>query len=43
VSYQVLHPYKTRGKIIIPYILIFIFLARKWKAKIIHRMIKSIP
>jgi len=33
LSYQVSHPYKIRGKIIILYILIFIFLARKWKAK----------
>ena len=27
---QVLHPYKTTGKIIVPYILIVIFLDGKW-------------
>jgi hypothetical protein len=34
VSVQVLHPYKATGKIIVPYILIFIFLYSKLEDKI---------
>lgn len=30
---QISHPYKTRGKITILYILIFVFLNVKWKTK----------
>ena len=41
---QVSHPYKTTGKIIVLYILIFIFLDYKLgRHKILHRMIASIP
>jgi hypothetical protein len=33
VRERVSHSYKTTGKIILPYILIFIFLQRRWKGK----------
>jgi hypothetical protein len=42
VSYQVSHPYKTTGKIIIPYTLMLKFYNRKMEDKILHRMIASI-
>ena len=42
-SDQVPHPYKTKGKIIVPYIVIFKFLGSKLEDKILHRMIASIP
>jgi len=31
MKYQVLHPYKTTGKIIVTYISMYIFLDTKWK------------
>ena len=44
VSDQVSHPYKTTGRIIFLYILIFKFLyIRPEDKKILHRMITSIP
>jgi len=43
VSDHVSHSYKTTGKIIVQYVLIFIFLDSKLKAKILHRVIASIP
>jgi hypothetical protein len=44
MSNQVLHPHKTRGKIIVLYTLIFIFLDSKLEGKkMLHWMIASIP
>jgi len=44
ISDQVLHPYKTTGRIIVLYILILKFLDIKLEErKILHRMIASIP
>ena len=41
VSDHVSHPYKTTGKVIFLYIIIFIFLGSKLEDKILHRMIAS--
>jgi hypothetical protein len=43
VSDQVLHPYKTKGKIIFLYVLSLYFWIANWKKNILHRMIGSIP
>jgi hypothetical protein len=43
VSDQVSHPYKTTDKIIFLYILIFNFWIAKWKTKILHQIVASIP
>jgi hypothetical protein len=37
------HPYKWKGKFVVLYILIFIFLEQTWRQKFLHRMIASIP
>jgi len=44
VNDQFSHPHKTADKIIVPYILIFMFLNSKLEHEnILHRMIASIP
>jgi hypothetical protein len=43
VTDQVKHPYKTRGKIILVFILILKFLVRRWEDKVLNRMVAIIP
>jgi len=42
LSDRVSHPYKTRSKIIVQYILIFIFWIANWKAKVLYQITASI-
>jgi hypothetical protein len=42
VKNQVLHPYKTTGKNMVLYIVIFMFLERRWEDRRLKRMIESV-